>query len=202
MVESRGLVKPELDSAMARDQKTVLENLTDEQLTELFIDEQQAFVVLYERYVTRVYSYFAWRFGQRHAEDLTADVFTRALTVRSKFQVGKSWRPWLFGIARNRALEHFRKLKRDYAEPEFEESDVKETVVDASVSAELSERANAVRELVSTLSDDQREAVELRFWAGLSYREIGELLGKSEGAMRVQIHRTLRTLRDRIEESG
>lgn len=201
MVDSRGLVKPELGSAMTRDQKSALETLTDEQLTELFIEEQQAFVVLYERYVTRVYSYFAWRFGQRHAEDLTSDVFTRALTTRSKFEIGKSWRPWLFGIARNRALEHFRKLKRDFAEPEFEESDVKETVADASISAEQSEFAMAVRELISTLADDQREAIELRFWAGLSYREIGELLGKSEGAMRVQIHRTLRALRERIEES-
>jgi len=176
-----------------------LEQLNDEELTEILIVEQQAFVVLYQRYVTRVYSYFAWRFGQRHAEDLTSDVFTRALAARSSFEIGRAWRPWLFGIARNRALEHLRTLKRDSSEPEFTELDMKESATDVSAEVVFDEQAKAVRQIVATLPDSQREAVELRFWAGLSYREITEVLGGSEGALRVQIHRTLRVLRDRIE---
>ena len=179
-----------------------LELLDDEQLTAMFIDEQQAFVVLYRRYVSRVFSYLAWRFGMRHAEDLTADVFTRALKARSKFQIGKAWRPWLFGIARNRSLEHLRSLKRDAAEPEFEESDMSEFVADVSTEVVMDDQAQAVRKIVAELPEGHREVVELRFWAGLSYREIAEVLGGSEGVLRVQIHRTLQTLRDRIEGEG
>jgi DNA-directed RNA polymerase specialized sigma24 family protein len=63
-----------------------LDRLDDEELTAIFVGDKQAFVVLYRRYVTRMYSYFAWRFGQNHAEDLTADVFTRALAARSGFK--------------------------------------------------------------------------------------------------------------------
>lgn len=66
----------------------------------------------------------------------------------------------------------------------------------------MGEQAKAVRKMVAELPEGQREVVELRFWAGLSYREIAEVLGGSEGALRVQIHRTLRTLRDRIEGAG
>jgi RNA polymerase sigma factor (sigma-70 family) len=111
------------------------------------------------------------------------------------------WRPWLFGIARNRALEHFRFLKRGGSDPEFEESHVREYVADVSVEVEIGEDAEAIRQLVASLPDGQREAVELRFWAGLSYREISEVLGGSEGALRVQLHRTLRGLRDRLDGS-
>jgi len=177
------------------------ESLTDEELTEIFVEDQQAFVVLYRRYVTRMYSYFAWRFGSRHAEDLTSDVFTRALTGRSGFQIGKAWRPWLFGIARNRALEHLRALKKDSSEPEFSESDVRESVADVAVEVEVNEQAEAIRAIVAELPETQREAVQLRFWAGLSYREISEVLGGTEGALRVQVHRTLRVLKDRMEKA-
>lgn len=176
-----------------------LDPLSDEELTEIFVEETQAFVVLYRRYVDRVFSYFAWRFGRSYAEDLTSDVFTRALKAREKFQQGKAWRPWLFGIARNRALEHGRFRKRDSSESEFNESSVKEHAPDVAVEAELGEQAQAIRKMVASLPEKQREIVELRFWAGLSYREISEILGGSEGSLRVQTHRTLRELRNRLE---
>lgn len=173
------------------------DQLSDEELTAIFVDEAQAFVVLYRRYVDRVFSYFAWRFGWSDAEDLTADVFTRALKARTGFKRGKAWRPWLFGIARNRALEHSRYRGRNG--PLAKMSNDEESVPGPAAEVEAAERAQAVRMAVSELSDSQREIVELRFWAGLSYREVAEILGGTEGSLRVQVHRILRTLKAQVE---
>ena len=132
-----------------------LAELDDEKLTEIFVDGQQAFAALYQRYVTRVFPTSLGGSDSDMRRILTADVFTRALAARSKCQTGKLWRPWLFGIPRNRALDHLRSLKRDSAEPVLQKSVIRDYVAEVS--------------------------------------------GGTEGALRVQIHRPLRTLRDQIE---
>lgn len=170
---------------------------SDEDLAVAALEDRAAFSVLYRRYVQRVYSYFTWKFGPVVAEDLTSDVFTRALRLADRFQPGRSWRAWLFGIARNRAMEHSRERQRhDRKPPESE------TVTDDSPerSAIESQEAEVVRTLLSSLSDREREVIELRFWADLSYREVSKIVNRSEGALRVEVHRALRSLRRALEE--
>jgi RNA polymerase sigma-70 factor (ECF subfamily) len=157
--------------------------------------DRQAFLALYHRYVERMFSYFAWRFGRGDAADLTSEVFLRALHGAHRFERGRSWVAWLYGIARNVAGEHIRSGRRSGHGIEMAD-------VTVSPDEELArdQREALVRRAVAALPSQQREVVELRFWAELSYREIAEVTGRSEAALRVQAHRALRHLRTRLEE--
>ncbi|MEX0761307.1 MAG: RNA polymerase sigma factor [Dehalococcoidia bacterium] len=170
--------------------------LSDEVLAASVVENRDAFRTLYLRYVHQVFSYFTWKFGSGTAEDLTSDVFVRALRMADKFQSGKSWRAWLFGIARNRSMEYWRERSRHQRQPDRRE----EPNQNPEHIVIQTERAESVRELLAAIPDKSREIVELRFWAGLSYREVAEIVGKSEGALRVDVHRVLRSLKDVLEE--
>lgn len=169
----------------------------DESLGLLAAADRQAFLTLYRRYVERMFSYFAWRFGRGDAADLTSEVFLRALHNAHRFERGRSWAAWLYGIARNVASEHLRHGKRDRAGIEMAD-------VTVSPDEELlqGQQEEYVRVAVSELPVQQREVIELRFQAGLSYREIAEVTGRSEAALRVQAHRALRQLKSRLEEEA
>jgi RNA polymerase sigma-70 factor (ECF subfamily) len=174
----------------------VSNDLGDEAFAALAGSDRQAYVLLYERYVGRMFSYFAWRFSRTDAADLTSEVFLRALSVIGKFEAGRSWAAWLYGIARNLATEHLRKRSRDDYVRRDDVEDGPETGLLQS------EREKSVRAAVATLSAAQREVIELRYWAGLSYRDIASITGRSEGAVRVQAFRTLERLKTFFEEDS
>jgi RNA polymerase sigma-70 factor (ECF subfamily) len=169
----------------------------DESLGLMAAEDRQAFLALYRRHVGRMFSYFAWRFGRSDAADLTSEVFLRALNSARRFEKGRSWAAWLYGIARNVASEHIRHGRRERAGIEL--ADVTVSPDEELLQGQQEER---VREAVSDLPELQREVVELRFWAGLSYREIAEVTGRSEAALRVQAHRALRQLKAKLEEEA
>lgn len=156
----------------------------------------EAFDVLYTRHVDSVYRYLLRRtFIREIAEDLTSTTFLKALESIRSFDPSKGeLRAWLYRIARNSLIDHYRDPSHKYA------IDI-ETVFDlpgdevTNLRVEKSINAEAIHKMLQTLSPDQREIVLLRVWEGLSYKEIAELTGKTENNCKVIFSRTLTELR-------
>lgn len=157
--------------------------------------DRAAFGALYRRYLDRVYGYAFYLLGDHHdAEDATERTFLAALDAIGRFRdEGASFRSWLFRIAHNQIANALRGRARrrtsslDGAlEPAAEG--------DPATLAGKADDARRVRRALAELSDDRRQVVVLRFVDGLSAREIGAVLGRSEGAVRVLQHRALREL--------
>jgi RNA polymerase sigma-70 factor (ECF subfamily) len=127
------------------------------------------------------------------AEDVTALTFERAYRRRHLFDPRRgSERAWLFGIARNAALDELRKRKRHArlaAEPEAAEA------VALEDAAEQIERRTTVRTAVDSLPPRERELIALKFHAELTNQEIAKVLGLSESNVGTMLHRTMEKLR-------
>jgi RNA polymerase sigma-70 factor (ECF subfamily) len=127
------------------------------------------------------------------AEDVTAQAFERAYRKRRQFDRARGEeRAWLFGIARNAALDELRRRKRqaalaeDHADPDAPAPDDE---------ADVALRRTAVREALATLPPREREVVALKFFAGLSNGELAQVLGVSETNAGTLLHRTITKLR-------
>jgi len=156
-----------------------------------------AFARVYERYLPRVYRYCLGRLDTREeAEDATALVFTRALAGLSRYR-GGSVAAWLFRIAHHTVANELRDrrptLSLDRSCPEAHDlANPGASVLDSLVRAEERQQ---VAHALATLSAEQRELLALKAAGELSAREIGAVLGKREGAVRVALHRTIQQLR-------
>src|SRR6266404_5006922 len=135
------------------------------------------FADLYERHFDRVYAFIARRAASRpDAEDLTAEVFHRALANVARFEWrGSPFVVWLLQIARNALADRWQQSARDRAELPPESGD--------GIRADVDRRA-MLSELVSRLPQDQQRVVVLRFIEQKSVREIAQDLQRSEGAVK------------------
>jgi len=160
--------------------------------------DQEAFGVLYERYVSRIYSYIYYRTGNQHdAEDLTARVFFRALRhVENYKDRGLPLSAWLYRIAHNLVANWHRDNSRRKEVPLDEiilirhGGDLPEVLL-----IESEEKENLLK-VIHRLPADRQQLILLKFVEHLSNAEIGQVMGKSEGAVKSLYHRTLLTLRD------
>jgi RNA polymerase sigma-70 factor (ECF subfamily) len=153
-----------------------------------------AFERLYRSCRDDVYAYVAGllRDGPA-AEDVTATAFERAYRKRSRFDPRRGERrAWLFGIARNAALDELRRRGRQ-AELSAEPIDVSRS---AHESAEEAERRIALATALATLEPRQRELIALKFFAGLSNAEIASVIGTSESNAGTKLHRAVTKLRE------
>jgi RNA polymerase sigma-70 factor (ECF subfamily) len=133
------------------------------------------------------------------AEEVTAAAFERAYRKRSRFDRhrGES-RAWLFGIARNAALDELRRRGRQ-AELAAEPDDL--MAVPAVESAEQSERRLALNAGLANLAPRDRELIALKFFAGLANTEIASVLGISESNAGTKLHRAVTKLREACDEA-
>jgi RNA polymerase sigma factor (sigma-70 family) len=161
--------------------------------------DADSFAALYERTFPRVYAYVASLLRDRTAaEDVTAQAFERAYRKRRSYRARRGSREaWLFGIARNAALDELRRRKRR-ARLEAEPEDTR--AVGAYDHAELALRREAVRAALATLDGRERDLLALKFSGGLSNAEIGSVLGMSESAAGTRLHRTLTKLRKACDD--
>jgi RNA polymerase sigma-70 factor (ECF subfamily) len=164
-----------------------------------------AFAALYVRYLPRIHRYLRLRCGSDDvAADLTQDVFLRALAALPRYRErGMPFGAWLFAIARNHSADRARRAKASGWVVPLDESGA---ATDARWAAPgpgpeeqvLRHEATArVAALVATLDDGQRELLALRFGAGLTSREIGAVVGRSEAAVQKQLVRLLHSLKER-----
>lgn len=165
-------------------------------------EDPAAFAVLYVRYSPRIYAYLRSKTPTvDEAADLTQYVFERALAKIGSYRERGMFAAWLFRIARNVSVDHERSRR-----PVMLELSSAEQVAgpwgDPYQSAVRAEDLRRLRALVSALSDADRELLALRFAAGLKGREIANLVGRSESAVRKQLWRALRQLKQRYQEDG
>lgn len=163
--------------------------------------DRAAFGTLYRRYLDRVYGYCFYLLGDHHdAEDATERTFLSALSAIDRFSDdGATFRSWLFRIAHNQLANTLRARSRQRVEPLDGVAEPASTGGDPARLAGLADDARRLRASVAALSEDRRQVVILRFVDGLSAREIGVVLGRSEGAIRVLQHRALRELAAHLE---
>jgi RNA polymerase sigma-70 factor, ECF subfamily len=155
----------------------------------------EGFAALYERTFPRVYAYVASLVHDRAAaEDVTSQAFERAYRKRRSYRPARgSVEAWLFGIARNAALDELRRRRRHGGL----ERDPEDTVTNAlDDHAELALRRQTVRAALASLDGRERDLIALKFAGGLSNAEIGRVLGLTESAVGTRLHRTITKLRE------
>jgi RNA polymerase sigma-70 factor (ECF subfamily) len=162
--------------------------------------DRSAFDILYRRYLDRVYGYAFYQLRDHHdAEDATERTFLAALRALPEFRAeGATFRAWLFRIAHNTITNARRSRFRRRTEPL---PDGLERIAPNADPAGLVLEADETRRVlraVAELPEDRRQVVLLRFVDGLSSREIGQVMDRSEGAARVLLHRALRDLAARL----
>ena len=165
----------------------------------LAVPAEESFAELYERCFTRVYGYVASLLRDRSAaEDVTAQAFERAYRKRSSYRPARgSAEAWLFGIARNAALDELRRRNRQGPlEAEHEDH----TLTGPDDGAELALTRELVRAALATLDARERDLVALKFAGGLSNAELAHVLGTSESNAGTRLHRTVTKLRKACDE--
>ncbi len=160
--------------------------------------DQEAFGVLYERYVSRIYSYIYYRTGNQHdAEDLTARVFFRALRhVENYKDRGLPLSAWLYRIAHNLVANWHRDNSRRNEVPLDEILLVRHGGDLPEVVLIENEEKEKLLKVIHHLPSDRQQLILLKFGEHLSNAEIGRVMGRSEGAVKSLYHRTLLSLRD------
>jgi RNA polymerase sigma-70 factor, ECF subfamily len=163
--------------------------------------DTETFAELYERTFPRVYAYVASLVRDRTAaEDVTAQAFERAYRKRSSYRARRgSMEAWLFGIARNAALDELRRRKRR-ASLETDPEDTSARALEDH--AELALRRELVRAAMTTLEGKERDLIALKFSGGLSNSEIAQVLGMSETNAGTRLHRALTKLRKACNDAS
>lgn len=164
--------------------------------------DRPPFEDLYRDYVGRIYAYVrAQLASSADAEDVTAQVFMNAYQAYARFEA-RNTTPvaWLFRIARNATLDHFRASgRRERLRRTIEHQPMAEE--DPAGMAEERMQYHALMEHVSRLPERQRDAISLRH-SGLSFEEVGVLMSCSEDAAKMLYHRALKALRESVGKEG
>jgi RNA polymerase sigma-70 factor, ECF subfamily len=164
--------------------------------------ERDALEELYLLHFDRIYSYLHMSVGNRHdAEDLTTQTFLKMLEAIGRFR----WRSapfsaWLFRIAHNLAMDHFRATKRTQPEEEVPEPPGSEEV-SAEDEAMQAIGRQSMLELIENLSPEQQQVLTLKFVFNFPNAEVATILGKTEGAIKSLQHRALVSLQKQLTRS-
>jgi RNA polymerase sigma-70 factor (ECF subfamily) len=160
--------------------------------------DQRAATELVTRHATAL-ARFAVSCGMRDdIDELVQDTFVRAFGSLDGFRGDSSFRTWLFTIERRLMMDRRRSEKRRPAAVEIAEADAT-TEYDALDEVMAGEMESQVRVAVHRLTPTQREVFMLRVTEGLSYKEIAEAVGTTEGAARVHYHNALRTMKEVLD---
>jgi RNA polymerase sigma-70 factor, ECF subfamily len=167
--------------------------------------ESGAFTRLYGLYLTPIFRFIYFRVKSKEdAEDICQHVFIKAWNALPSYeQEGIAFSAWLYRIARNTTIDHWRKKRPIPIDPSSALFTRKEDPADTPAqAAQKKEEAYIVREALHILNEDQQTILALKFIEGLSNTEISEITGKSEGAIRQIQSRGLKVLRLHFKENN
>ncbi len=180
--------------------ETRLEDLTDSELVASAKTDKEAFGVLYERYLPKIYNYVYYRTSNQHdAEDLTARVFFRAMShIENYVDKGVPFQAWLYRIAHNLVANWHRDQGRRKIIPldDYVAHSLRSEAPDKQ--AEDSEEKELLLKAIRTLPEERQQLLYLKFIDQLSNAEIGDIMNRTEGAIKSLYHRTLISLRDEL----
>lgn len=163
----------------------------------------EAFGQLYTRYLEQIYRYIRLRVDDdRVAEDLTEDVFLRAFNALEPYEErGLPFSSFLFRVTKNLLTDHYRRQAEEVSLEDADRLPAKETGLDEKLIAD--EMGDKVRRALGKLPDEYQEVIRLRIVLGIPTPTAAAWMGRSEGALRVLLHRALKALRKKmIEHDG
>ncbi|MFZ2097558.1 MAG: sigma-70 family RNA polymerase sigma factor [Anaerolineales bacterium] len=181
----------------------MLSNLGDEiNINRAIQGDHEAFGMLYEQYVERIFNYVYYRTGNQHdAEDLTAKVFYRAMRRIPQYQErGLPVSAWLYRIAHNLVANWHRdrgrrpEISLDEGFASIPKSEHPEVTL-----LQLEEQDHLLK-IIRNLPSERQQLIILKFVEHMSNAEIGQIMGRTEGAVKSLYHRTLLTLRVDMEK--
>jgi RNA polymerase sigma-70 factor (ECF subfamily) len=164
--------------------------------------DRDALEELYLLHFDRIYSYLHMSVGNRHdAEDLTTQTFLKMLESITRFRWQSApFSAWLFRIAHNLAMDHFRATRRWQPEEEVPEP-LGEEEPSAEAAALQSIGRQSMLELIDRLSQEQQQVLTLKFVFNFPNGEVAAILGKTEGAIKSLQHRALVSLQKQLASS-
>ncbi len=167
------------------------------------ISKREIFARLYDENMSKVYRYIYYKVNNRElAEDLTSNVFDKALVNFAKYDSDKaSFSTWVLTIARNTITDYYR------AQPKVQMVDIDEAIETPSRDpepqevAEVNEEKQFLRRCIAKLPEDEQEIVRLKFAMEMTNREIARTTGLSESNVGIKLYRIIRKLRSSFQET-
>lgn len=158
--------------------------------------DHDSFEKYYDQYKHKIYSYLFYRCGRNRelAEDLTADVFVKALEKFHMYNPSFPFHSWLYSITHHHLIDFFRKTRTT-----VDLAAVENTVEGKADSTEMLDRriaAEDVEKLLEMVSDEEREILLMRYFQELSMRDISDIVSRPEPTVRVIINRALAKMRN------
>ena len=181
----------------------VLNSEPDEVLAIAARDDREAFGVLYERHIRRIYNYVYYRTGSAaDAEDLTSRTFFQAMNNLHRYQVqAVPFSAWLYRIAHNLVANWHRDSGRHRVASTEGLFGIATDDDGPQVAAEVGEEKRELHLAIRGLAADRQQLLILKFSEELSNDEIATIMGRTEGAIKALLHRTIRGLRDELGAS-
>jgi len=153
--------------------------------------------LLFERYNRPLYSFFYKKTYQTDvSEDLVQSVFERMLKYRSTYSGSGAFTTWMFSIARNAHIDHYRKNKKHDEKVELDEDRMGGALPEFGEMDERTKRKKILERALSQLDEDKKEVVILSRYEGLKYAEIAEIQGVTESAVKVRFFRAMKDLKN------
>lgn len=154
--------------------------------------DSQAFALIYDTFIKKIYDFIFYKtMHQQLAEDLTSQTFLKAWKKISQFQKG-NFSAWLYTIARNIVVDHYRSQKEILTVEDFWELKADDNVFEE---VEKRLKIEKLREGLSHLKASEREILMLRLWQDLPFKEIAIILDKNEGATKMSFARAMESLK-------
>ncbi|MEL7434435.1 MAG: sigma-70 family RNA polymerase sigma factor [Chloroflexota bacterium] len=170
------------------------DSLSDDALVAQAQGDVEVFTMLYQRHLTRVYRYLRSRVqSDAEAEDLTSQTFIAVLENLDTYQQGGTFVAWVLRIAHNKWIDAYRRNKPIISIDDLSEKAINQQTPEAVIQQKL--QLEDVQTAIEQLNPEWAEPLRLRLFAELTYAEIGELTGKSEGAIRTMLWRAVKALR-------
>ena len=185
----------------------VVQKTDEELMVALRKGDREALSELVRRYQNDIFRFcLHYLHDVEVAREMVQETFVRVYVARERFDEARRFRPWVLCIARNLSLNELKRKKsvhmeslEDYASTARDSDGVLQRSTEGTPDQELmgQERRDALERLLATLDTESREIVMLRFFRKMSARDIAEIVGSTEGAVRTRLHRILKSLREK-----
>ncbi len=149
---------------------------------------------MYDKYVDKIYNFVYYRTHHKEtAEDLTSLIFIKALENISNYKKGTNFNAWIYRIARNTIIDHYR-TKREFKDID----DIWDLASSDDLSSKIDnkETLKKIEKYLNTLKSLQRDVIIMRIWDNLSFKEISKILNKSEGSLKMMLSRSRKELKE------
>jgi RNA polymerase sigma-70 factor (ECF subfamily) len=200
---------------LTTDTKNQADTQNDEELMLLYQKgDERAFEVLYWRHQRGIFNFICHFIGGsgNQAEELLQDVFLKVVKASKRYEPSAKFTTWLYQIARNSCIDHFRKMKHrkttslaqpiDSEEEMVLESTIAGTNTSPEKAAQINEVALVLKEAIAALPEDQREVFLMREDLNLSFAEISELIGCPVNTAKSRMRYALEHLRKSLKREG